>query len=81
MMRREGARVVIDIENVEFGQLTLCLGYAIGAARRNGAMDLARQWLILANAINEGNPRWTPYQVDPSTETALDAKAEPLSGR
>ncbi|HTB10975.1 MAG TPA: hypothetical protein VK752_05365 [Bryobacteraceae bacterium] len=60
MMRREGGRVVIDISEEEYTLLLLKLGYATGRAT-----DMADRnaCLRLANAINEGNPQWTPYEV------------------
>lgn len=63
--------MVINISVDEYHSLLLALGYAIGAAENEyfqGASDWARMynrrdmWLRLANAINEGNPNWTPYR-------------------
>jgi hypothetical protein len=39
------------------------VSYAMGAASERGE-DL-RPHMRLANAINEGNPNWTPYEVKP----------------
>lgn len=72
MMRREGGRVVIEISEEEFSGLLLMMGYAIGAAESENIQEKsawAREynqrdaWLRLANAINEGNPNYTPYAV------------------
>lgn len=60
MMRRENGRVLIDISTDDFNSLLLCLGYATGAARDKATRNA---WLRLANAVNEGNPDWTPYDV------------------
>ena len=63
-MKRENGRVLIDISEDQFGSLLLCLGYAIGAAASDGkATKTANNWLRLTNAINEGNPHYTPYKV------------------
>lgn len=60
MMRREGGRVHIELSEDEFTTLLCCVGFAVGATTTREARF---SWLRLANAINEGNPAWTPYEV------------------
>jgi hypothetical protein len=63
MMRREAGRVVIEITPDEYSGLLVLLGYAIGSAEDRG--EDAASWWRLANAINEGNPDYTPYAIPP----------------
>jgi hypothetical protein len=60
-LRRVAGRVLIDISEDDYETLMLVLGFATG--RAIGRPDLMRPKtiLMLANAINEGNPNWTPY--------------------
>jgi len=61
-MRRENGRVLIDISDDEYAQLLMLFGYAMGW-KTNIYEHIPREWLILLNSMNEGNPRWTPYEV------------------
>lgn len=61
MFRRENGRVYLDLSEDDFDALLLTLGYAAGAARDERDMRLS---LRVANAVNEGNPQWTPYALD-----------------
>lgn len=58
MIRREGGRVLIDISEGEYEELMMALGYAAGALLRERGS--AKGVLRLADAINEGNPDYTP---------------------
>ena len=63
-MKRQNWRVLIDISEDQFISLISALGYAVGAAIKDDERDHFRSWIRLANAINEGNPNWTPYETD-----------------
>jgi hypothetical protein len=69
MMQREGKRVKIDISDMEFLDLLLCMGTATGFAHREGDTARARRYLKLANAVNLGNPDWVPYKIEEEKET------------
>jgi hypothetical protein len=71
MMRREGGRVLIDISDDDYNWLMMVLGFATAHATPYGIVRPIGV-LRLANAINEGNPNWTPYEIPAGTETALD---------
>ena len=63
MMRRENGRVVIEISGDEFDVLMIALGIAAGAriGQRESAREIFRLVIFrLVNAINEGNPDFTP---------------------
>jgi hypothetical protein len=62
MYRREGNTVILTITKDEFSTLNIGLGYTLAVAREKDA-DLWKRWLRLINALNDGNPRWTPYEV------------------
>ena len=53
----------ITLTDDEFDQLLIVCGYAAGAAMNNREDRLAYSFIQLANRINEGNPNWTPYEV------------------
>ena len=65
MMRRENGRVVIDLSEEDWDGLLRVLGFAWASARTEAAevrTVLSKDFILrLANAVNEGNPRWTPY--------------------
>lgn len=54
-MKRENGRVIIDISEDEYQWLIFALGAATAT--------LGPPVLKLDNAINEGNPAWTPYPI------------------
>jgi len=53
----------ITLTDDEFDQLLVVCGYAAGAAMKDRDDRLAYSFIRLANRINEGNPKWTPYEV------------------
>lgn len=55
--------MVVDLNEEDFATLLVMLGYATGAARRQGERELSIRFVKLANTINRDNPNWTPYQV------------------
>jgi hypothetical protein len=63
MMYRERGRVFIEIEEAEFQLLLFVLGIASGVASRDNEPKMFVSILKLANRINEGNEKWTPYEV------------------
>jgi hypothetical protein len=60
--------VTLDLTRDEFDTLLLCMGYAAGAARQQEDTTLAASFLRLANAVNRGNPQWTPYAIPGDSE-------------
>ncbi len=64
---------VIRLSSDNFDRLLFALGYAGGCAVKDGDLAKFRSLLQLANAINEGNPHWRPYNVD--LEVAADLAA------
>ena len=62
-MRREGERVVIDISEEEYTGLLRMMGFCAGTKFAQGDLPGFRAQLLLANAINAGNPDWTCYEV------------------
>jgi hypothetical protein len=55
----------VQLSEDEYEGLLLMMGYAAGAAEREGDKRLSRCFLRLANAVNRDNPSWTPYEVPP----------------
>lgn len=55
----------ITLTNEEYDELLIMIGYAAGSAGKMGNMELRNNFLRLLNRINEGNPNWTPYEVEP----------------
>ncbi len=71
MMKRQDGRVYIDLSEAEFNGLLTVLGYALGAALQDQDQLIANAMLRLANAVNEGNPQWSPYAVGEAGATAF----------
>jgi hypothetical protein len=61
--RREGDTVTITLTVDQSESLMLVLGFALGRALSQPILR-PESILRLTNAINEGNPNWTPYKVD-----------------
>ena len=61
----EKETVTFELTVDDFLKLLLALGRAAGEADRDRTdRDEFWEWIKLANAVNEGNPNWTPYAVD-----------------
>lgn len=67
---------VIRLTSDDFDGLLLAIGYAAGAAMRDGNRAMFLGLLRLANAINEGNPRWTRYNVEAEL-ASLQSRVDP----
>jgi hypothetical protein len=58
--------VVLRMTPGDHSQLLLMVGLAVGVAT-NQDPDLKRSFLALANRLNHGNPRWTPFELQTVT--------------
>jgi hypothetical protein len=58
-----GDRVRIELSREQFYRLLLALASSTGEARLRGDTVRFRRLLRLANAVNEGNPAWKPYEI------------------
>jgi hypothetical protein len=47
----------------QYAWLMVALGYAMGTAAQTERQDLTAGFLLLSNALNEGHPQYTPYEV------------------
>jgi hypothetical protein len=56
-------KVTIELTKDEMDSLTVCLGYAAGAALENEDQKLSKSFLRLANAVHRNNPNWTKYEI------------------
>jgi hypothetical protein len=54
-------RVTLELSRDEFSWLRIALSHAAAYATEKPAV--LRQFLEVSNAINRGNPDWTPYEV------------------
>jgi hypothetical protein len=66
-MKRTPEGVTITLTNEQYEVLILALGFAADGAKDS---RLFAAFIRLANAVNEGNPNWVPYEVEveaPST--------------
>jgi hypothetical protein len=60
--REENGQVILTISRDDYNSILFALGAMAGNATKHGS-DLS--WhLQLMNRINEGNPNYTPYQVE-----------------
>lgn len=56
--------VILTMAREDFYLLLITLGYATGAVSRQGGEVLTfNQLVAFTNRLNEGNPRYTPYNV------------------
>lgn len=67
MMRHDGDRVYLDLHIDDWHALLFALGTAAGATEDRAQF---RGYLRLVNRINEGNPHFTPYEVEPEEQPA-----------
>jgi hypothetical protein len=79
--KNERGEVVLTMSVNDYENLLLALGYAGGAAAGRHEIALFRNWLGLANRLNEGNARFTPYAVSEEkqgvmSEELLEAKVD-----
>jgi len=58
-------KVTIELTKDELDSLTICIGFAVGAAHERKDQQMANYFLEVANAVHRNNPQWTPYEVDP----------------
>jgi hypothetical protein len=68
MTKRNEDKVTIELSDANWQILLVMAGYAAGAARREGNIDLYQTFLRLTNEINKGNPFFTPCDVEPGKE-------------
>jgi hypothetical protein len=64
--KRHDDHITLELTADEFAGLLLALGYAAGAAHGRGEVKMFYGWLRLVNAINDGNPDFTPYAIPDS---------------
>ena len=57
--REVDGRVHIELTREEYGLLNMALGAAASTE-----MGWGRDFIRLANTINDGNPNWTPYILE-----------------
>jgi hypothetical protein len=82
MMRRENGRVVLDISEEEYGMLLFAVGLATSSTN---CVEHRAGVIRLTNALNQGNPAWTPIDVDaciagmPKTTSALNITLEDIA--
>lgn len=62
--RHDGGTITITMPEDDHTALLVCIGFAIGCMLQNGESDLARGAIQLVNQMNEGNPRFTPYETE-----------------
>lgn len=56
-------KVTIELTKDELDSLTICMGYALGAATERKNKRLFNSFLRVANAVHRNNPNWTPYEI------------------
>ena len=72
-----GERVTLEMTRDDYAQLTLMLGFAVGAASAQGRKDNFWRWLRFVNELNRTNPNFKPYAIPPEfLKENADAKEE-----
>lgn len=60
--REENGQVVLTMSREDYETLLIWLGYYTGGvSQRGGKID---EMLSFLNRLNQGNPNYTPYQVE-----------------
>jgi hypothetical protein len=59
----ENGQVVLRMSREDYEGLLVWLGYATAQVAKTGMGDLDG-FLTFLNRLNEGNPHYTPYQVE-----------------
>jgi hypothetical protein len=62
-------QIAIKLSRDEFDTLLLALGYATGAADRDGNRRFFYAFMRITNAVNRDNPNFTPYAIEEEDET------------
>lgn len=62
--REENGQVLLTMSRDDYQMLLIVLGYATGGAIKEHWTSATRMF-ELTNRLNEGNPHYTPYQVNP----------------
>lgn len=62
-------QIVIKLNRDQFDVLLLALGYATGAADRDGNRKFFNAFMRITNAVNRDNPNFTPYAIEGEDET------------
>jgi hypothetical protein len=79
--KREGDNVTIQMSQDDFSNLLLMVGYAAGAARREGDVKAFYRWIEFANDLNTGNPNFRPYEIPPEFRRKQDLPDEQVSAQ
>jgi hypothetical protein len=67
----ERGEVVLTMTMDDWQSLIMALGFAAGGADKARHPGYFQRVLALTNRLNEGNPRFTPYEVEsPANEGA-----------
>lgn len=61
----KGDTVMLHMSRDDYERLLLVMGTATGAALMGRGVLNANEVIKLLNRLNEGNPNYTPYQVQP----------------
>jgi hypothetical protein len=62
--------MTIELTQDEFDSLLVMVGYAAGAAFKEGNRNMAYRFICIANKINANNPRWFPYEIPEEFQNA-----------
>lgn len=54
----------IELTSDEYALLLLALGYATGAAFKDGDKRMANSFTRVTNAVGRNDPHFTPYKVE-----------------
>ena len=56
-------KIEVELSEREYTNLLLLLGFAVGAAEREGMREFYRQFTHLANRLLENNPEFMPIEL------------------
>jgi hypothetical protein len=64
LMKRTPEGVTVELTEDQYELLVQALGYAAGAAAAANNGSMFRQYLRLANVVNDGNRAWVAYAIE-----------------
>jgi hypothetical protein len=62
--REENGQVILTMNPEDYERLLMCLGAATAMSALGRHVLTFNAVLEMMNRLNDGNPNWTPYQVE-----------------
>jgi hypothetical protein len=74
-------QVLLTMSRDDYDTLLFAFGWAAGSALRDKDRGRLNRMLQVINRVNEGNPEYRPYQVNPSPNCTSNGHSHSNPGR